>query len=466
MNSTPSADWYPDPDNDRLERYWDGTRWTVDRRPAATGSGATGRRAVDQVTKVPLFGARSHAKELSRELTELQAENRRLREQLDRTGGLELLELQRKHEELTKQIADEQVVLDKLRERVLRTRDEEILQEIGIYDSHHPLSDSVVYRHELQRLQDEIKRWARPGGGAIEAAANWHVNGDLAEGAKMIKEYSKLMLRAYNAEADNLVRGLKPYKLPATLKRLDKIAMTIEQMGKTMQLRVAPEYHRLRYQELQLTARHLEQVARKKQLEREARDREREERKAQQEMARERARIDREEKQWRNALAEFERTGSGGTSDADDVRAKLQELEDRRQRVDYQAENTTAGHVYVISNIGAFGEDMVHIGFTRRFDPEDRIRDLSNTAVPFPFDVHLKLYDDNAADIEAELHRRLANRRVNRVNLRREFFYATPAEVRELLLEIAEGKAIEFTELAEAEDYRRSRAAAQEDSAR
>lgn len=457
MNSTPPADWYPDPDDNRLERYWNGTEWTVDRRPVATGSGYS-RRGAEQVTKVPLFGARAHAKGLSQEIAELQAENRLLREQLDRTGGLELVELQREHDQLATQIDDERALLDKLRAQVIRTRDEEILQEIGIYDNQHPLSDSVVYRDELQRLQYDIKRWARPGGGAIEAASSWHVNGSLAEGAKMINEYSKLMLRAYNAEADNLVRGLKPYKLPTTLKRLDKIALTIEKMGKTMQLRVAPEYHRLRYRELEITAAHLEQIARKKQLEREARDRQREERKAQQEMARERARIDREEKQYRDALAELERTGTGGTSDADDVRAKLQELEDRRRQVDYQANNTSAGHVYVISNIGAFGEGMIHIGFTRRFDPEERIRDLSNTAVPFPFDVHLELYDDKAAEIEAELHRRLADRRVNKVNLRREFFYVTPAEVRALLQEVAPGKAIEFKELAEAEDYRRSRA--------
>ncbi|WP_228000728.1 DUF4041 domain-containing protein [Nocardia australiensis] len=465
MNSTPPPNWYTDPENDRLIRYWNGTEWTDDRKPApppAQGSVQTEQGAV-QASKVPLFGARAHAKRQSHELTEALAENRRLREQLAGLGGLEAAELQRLRDQLATQIADEQALLDDLRTHVVHTRDEQILQEIGIYEYHHPLSDSVVYRDELQHLQGEIKARARRDGGAIEGSKTWTVNGSVTEGRKMIREYSKLMLRAYNAEADNLVRGLKPYKLRTALERLDKIAFTIERLGKTMQLRVAPEYHRLRYRELEVTAAHLEQLAQQKQLERDERDRQREERRAQQEMARERTKIDREEKQYRSTLTEFELAGKGNTSDADEVRDKLKELEDRRQRVDYQATNTAAGYVYVISNIGAFGEDrpMVHIGFTRRFDPEDRVRDLSNTAVPFPFDVHVTLYDDDAAGIESELHRRLADRRVNRINQRREFFYATPAEVREHLREVAKGKLLEYTELAEAVDFRRSRALAQ-----
>ncbi|TLF79625.1 DUF4041 domain-containing protein [Nocardia cyriacigeorgica] len=411
-----------------------------------------------------MFGVRGHAKQLAQELAQAQAEVRRLRDELNRTGSLEIAELQRLRDEYARQVAGEQAQLDELRKQVVQTREDQILQEIGIYEFHHPLSDSVVYRDQLRILRGEIKALARSDAGAIEASTTWAVEGSVTEGRKLVRECSRLMLRAYNVEADNLVRGLKPYKLRTALERLDKIAFTIERLGKTMKLRIAPAYHRLRYRELEMTAAHLEQVAQLKQLEREERDRQREEHKAQQEMARERTRIDREEKRYRSALAEFERAGQGSASEADEVREKLRELEFRRQRVDFQTANTTAGHLYILSNIGAFREDMIHIGFTRRFDPEDRIDDLNNTAVPFPFDVHLKFYDEDAAGIEAELHRRLAHRRVNRVNLRREFFYATPAEVRDLLQEVAPGKALEFAELAEAVDYRRSLEAAENTS--
>ena len=117
--------------------------------------------------------------------------------------------------------------------------------------------------------------------------------------------------------------------------------------------------------------------------------------------------------------------------------------------------------MYVISNIGAFGENIVQIGMTRRVDPSDRISDLSNSSVPFKYDVHAMHYDRDAAGIEEELHRRLADKRVNQVNLRREFFRATPAEVREHLQAIA-GDLLLFDELAEAEDYRRSLAASRD----
>ena len=459
MNSTPPANWYPDPDDNRFARYWNGTEWTVDRRPAAPDSGRVGQETTSGA-KVPLFGARAHAKRQSREFAELQDENRRLREQLDRLGSHDLAELQQQRDQYATEIAKENALLASIRADIVYAREEQMLQEVGIYDYHHPLSDAVNYRDELQRLQREIKRWARSGGGAIEVGVKTHIDGSHAKGSRMIRDYSKLMLRAYNTEVENLVRGLKPYNLHTALKRLDKLASDIEKLGNEMHLRIAPEYHFLRTRELKATAAHRDQVAQQKEQEREERAREREERKAQQEMARERTKIDREKERYRNTLAEYERTGMGNSSDADQVRDKLKELDFRGQQVDYQAEHTSAGYVYVISNIGAFGEDrpMLHIGFTRRQNPGDRIRDLNNAAVPFPFDIHAIFPHDNAAGIEAELHHRLADRRVNRINTRREFFYATPMEVRELLEDISDGRMLKFKELAEAEHYHQSRA--------
>jgi hypothetical protein len=85
-----------------------------------------------------------------------------------------------------------------------------ILQEVGVYSYQHPLDDSVAYRAELARLQDQIKAMVKKDGGAITATTSWQVNGSAAQGRKMVSDISKLMLRACNAEADNLVRGLSP----------------------------------------------------------------------------------------------------------------------------------------------------------------------------------------------------------------------------------------------------------------
>src|SRR4051794_22389241 len=98
---------------------------------------------------------------------------------------------------------------------------------------------------------------------------------------------------------------------------------------------------------------------------------------------------------------------------------------------------------------------MVKIGMTRRLEPLDRVRELGDASVPFKFDVHALFFSDDAVGIEAAMHARLADRRVNRVNLRREFFYATPAEARGHLLELA-GNLLQFEELPEAVEYHQS----------
>jgi hypothetical protein len=131
--------------------------------------------------------------------------------------------------------------------------------------------------------------------------------------------------------------------------------------------------------------------------------------------------------------------------------------------VDDRAANVRAGYVYVISNVGAFGDDVVKIGLTRRLDPMERVRELGDASVPFRYDVHALFFSDDAVGIEQELHRRLANRRINRVNPRREFFRASPAEVKRHLEELA-GELLEFNEMPEAIEYRQSLTLARERS--
>lgn len=268
--TNPPANWYPDPHDPDQLRYWDGHQWTEHRAPreapspARTASSAAepsvpaapsaGPQAGSK-TKVPLFGARNVARQQADELEQLRAEMQRL-------GVLDAADLQREAERLRTEVeglrreyAEQRSQLEselsKLRQRVALTQEEEILQEVGIYTYRHPLNDSVAYREQLKVLQEQIKAMARKDGGAIQATSNWQVNGSAAQGRKMVSDFSKLMLRAYNAEADNLSRGMKPYKLATAVDRLEKVAFTIERLGKTMSIRVAPEYHRLRIKEPQ-----------------------------------------------------------------------------------------------------------------------------------------------------------------------------------------------------------------------
>jgi hypothetical protein len=348
---------------------------------------------------------------------------------------------------LSAQLAD-------LRQRVVLTQEAEILQEVGVYEYRHPLADSLAYKAELARILDQIKSLARREGGAIRGSTQWQVNGSAAQGRKMVKDFSKLMLRAYNAEADNLVRGMKPYKLDSAVDRLDKVVKAIQNLGKTMSIEVTTDYHRLRIRELELAADYQEMLAREKEKEREERERLREQRKVEQEMAREKERLEKERQHYANALQAL--LDKGDVEGAERLRDQLLDVEKAIADVDYRVANARAGYVYVISNVGAFGERMIKVGMTRRLEPRDRIRELSDASVPFNFDTHALFFANDAVGIEAEMHRRLADKRVNKVNFRREFFYATPAEARDLLAELA-GELLEFEAFPEAVEYNQSR---------
>jgi hypothetical protein len=148
----------------------------------------------------------------------------------------------------------------KLANQLSRPRDLALLQEAGVYRYRHPLSDAVAYQKVLEEIQTQIEAMIRDGG-AVLAATDWTVNGSATKGKAMVREYSKLMLRAFNAEADTLVRWLKPYKLDGALNRLERVSQTIERLGKTMNIRISPDYYHLRARELALTSDFLQKQA-------------------------------------------------------------------------------------------------------------------------------------------------------------------------------------------------------------
>lgn len=441
----------------------------------------------DSSIDIPMFGARAKARELAEEVEEL-------RGQLTRLGAFEVVELERRKTALEEEIAAEQArqaaerashlaVLEddrqkatqtltdetarlkdqiaplearlyELRSQVVVTEEVTMLQEAGLYDYRHPLDDSVAYKEGLALLKDQVKDMVKKDGGAVSATTNWTVEGSAPKGRKMVRDFSKLMLRAYNAEADTLVRGLKPYKLDAAADRLDKVRETIARLGSTMNIRISEPYHQLRILELELTADYVQKLAEERERDREEKERLREERKAQQELEKEKAKLEKERQHYENALRVLQEQ-----QDAEGIarlEAQLADVDSRIENVDYRAANIRAGYVYVISNIGSFGEQMIKIGMTRRLDPLDRVRELGDASVPFRFDVHALFFSDDAVGIEASMHARLADRRVNRVNLRREFFRATPQEAKTHLADLA-GELLQYEELPEALEWHQSR---------
>lgn len=418
----------------------------------------------DETLDLPWLGVRKVARELHAELVQT-------RRRLDEFGALTLVELDERRRTLEQKVQEEEQHLRQtiaaaaaqraelearvaaVKAALVEAEDEAALQEVAVYRFRHPLDDAVAYQKHLAEVQQRVKAMTKADGGAVEADTNWTVNGSASKGRAMTREYSKLMLRAFNAEVESLIKSLRPERLEAAIERLNKTSATIERLGKTMGIRIASAYLALRVYELELTADFLQKKAEEREAERQERERLREERKVQKELERERQKLLKEKQHHQNALDAL--LARGDSDGADRIRDLLSDVDRALNDVDYREANIRAGYVYVISNVGSFGERMVKIGMTRRLDPHDRIRELSDASVPFNFDTHALFFSTDAFGIEAALHAHFADRRVNLVNRRREFFEVTPGEVKAKLAELA-GELLQFHDAPDALEFRQT----------
>lgn len=328
--------------------------------------------------------------------------------------------------------------------------DERVLQEVGIYRYHHPLENAAAYKERLAVLNISIKELIA-GNHAIESSTMFTFDNSLAKGRKMTSDLGKLMLRAYNAEVDNSLRSLRAGNVLTAKARVAASRDAIGKLGTMMQMHISDAFHALRIEEIELTADYLMKKQEEREAAMEERARLREERKVAAELAEERARLDKERSHLLNAIESLRESGSTDP----ELEQKLAEIDNAIATNDYRAANIRAGYVYVISNRGAFGENVVKIGLTRRLEPQERVDELGGASVPFRFDVHALFFSEDAVTIEAELHQHFAHRRLNYANPRKEFFFASPSEVREVLMSKV-GNLLEFVEEPESLEYLQS----------
>ena len=328
--------------------------------------------------------------------------------------------------------------------------DDRVLQDVGIYRYHHPLENAVQYREKLDAIQAKIAEVVKAGR-AIVKSNLFTFDNSLAKGRKMSDDLGKLMLRAYNSEADNSIRSLKLGNVVTAKKRLDVTRDAIAKLGGLMEMRISDDFNSLRVEEIELTADWLMKKQEEREEQREQRAALREEQRVARELAEERERLDKERGHIANAIGALQAAGAADP----DLEKRLAEIDAAIAANDYRAANIRAGYVYVISNRGAFGGDVVKIGLTRRLEPTVRVSELSGASVPFRFDIHTLYFSEDAVTLENELHKHFAARALNQANPRKEFFFATPAEVREVLMSKV-GNLLEFREQADATEYLQS----------
>lgn len=347
-----------------------------------------------------------------------------------------------------------------LRRELQSLEEEEVLHANGFYKPVYALSSSRAYELRLDDLLERQKKMIKEGAAAT-CSVPWEVNGSRAEGAKQIKQLLTLMLRAFNGECDAAIAKVNYKNVKAMEARIKKARETIDKLTGTQQASITTAYANLKLEELLLVHEHAEKVQEEKEEQRRIREQMREEETAQRELERAKLEVEREERRCEDALAKarVEVEKSVGAKQ-EKLLAQIAELESRlsaaqeKERAISQAQLTRMGHVYVISNVGSFGDEVFKIGMTRRLVPQDRIDELGDASVPFEFDVHAIIRASDAPALENALHKRFQVRRVNRINERKEFFRASIDEIASAVKELA-GE-VQLTKVAEAAEFRKT----------
>lgn len=341
--------------------------------------------------------------------------------------------------------------------------DEEIeLQSFGFYKPKYDFASSDIYKERLTNIRQKQKSLIK-NNQAVTGNMNWTVNGNSSQGKKMVKDMQKLLLRAFNSECDELIDKVKFNTFDTAEKRMLKSYEAISKLGHIMGVAITKEYYLSKYEELCLALEYRKKKQDEKEEQKEIRARMREEAKLQKEIEDARKKIFKEQNHYQNALHKIEEQIESATEEEKsallvkkaEIENELNEIDKSIKNIDYREANARAGYVYIISNIGSFGENVYKIGMTRRLEPMDRVDELGDASVPFNFDVHAMIFSDNAPALEAALHKAFENRKLNMVNTRREFFNVTLDEI-EVEVKKNFDKTVEFTRLAPAEQYRES----------
>jgi hypothetical protein len=350
-------------------------------------------------------------------------------------------------------------VYEKLRKEV--TLLEENLDDLsfGLYKPHYHFDDLENYKTALQEIYSKQKSMLRDNR-AVNSPQDWTVNGSKAEGAKMVRQESKLMLRAFNAEVDAAIANVSWNNVTKMEERIRTAYRKINELGSVMGISITDAYLRLAFAELELTYEYEAKKQEIKEEQRRIREQMREEEVAQRQFEKAQKDAQAEEARYEKALAaarvEMEKASAEQAialnAKVADLEQKLADAQAKRQQAVSMAQLTKCGHVYVISNVGSFGDDVYKIGMTRRLDPNERVLELGDASVPFPFDVHAMIYSTDAPGLESAFHREFTEFRVNHVNTRKEFFRITLDEIEDFARR--HHAEIEFTKLAEAREYR------------
>ncbi|MGO8379539.1 DUF4041 domain-containing protein [Rhizobium ruizarguesonis] len=358
-------------------------------------------------------------------------------------------------EQLRASFAEKKIVYDRLLKEVAIFDEKLAFAEMGVYEPHFDYTDSEEYKQNIEAVRTAQKQMVSLKT-AVVCPIAWTVDGSTAKGQTTTNRNIKLTLRAFNNECDAAIANTRWNNVNAMEKRMGNALIQINKLNESNRVFITEEYVKLKFQELFLTHEYREKLKAEREERAELARAEKEEQK----LIRDMERAEEDEARYQRLLdkAKTEAERAVGpkleafNAQIEMLERDLAEAHAKVERAQAMAEKTRSGYVYIISNVGSFGGDVVKIGLTRRLDPADRIRELGDASVPFVFDTHAIIYSDNAPTLERALHTEFEPVRVNAQNYRKEFFQATLDQVEGAVKRLAPDAP--FFKDVEAQDFR------------
>lgn len=338
-----------------------------------------------------------------------------------------------------------------------------LLQSFGLYTPKYNFANSTLYKESLIEIRKKQSEMIKLGKAAI-CLKIWSIEGSAIKGKKLTEDNIKQIIRTFNIECDNIIQGVKFNNYKESKKRILKSFESLNKLNKLNKIIIQDNYLDLKYKELDLAFEYSQKIQEEKEEMKEKREIRKEEIRLAKELEEKRLEVEKEQQHYKNAM---ERICTQITNETNkdriyllnikkiEIEKGLEDVEIALKDLDYRQANQRAGYVYVISNIGAFGENIYKIGMTRRIDPQDRVDELGDASVPFKFDVHAMIFSEDAPKLETALHKAFENKKINAVNGRKEFFKVTLEEI-ENIVKINHDKTVDFIKYPEAQQYRES----------
>jgi len=347
-----------------------------------------------------------------------------------------------------------------LEQKIVQLKDEILYQSFGFYDIKYDLENSAIYKERLAHIRKRQKDAVKQGM-AVNSYTDWYVQQSRKKGEVMTKRQTKMTLRSFNNECDVIIQKVKFNNLDAVEKKIRLAREQLNKLNKSNDLEITELYMELKLEELFLNYEYIQKKEEEKENLRRLNEQIQEEKKAKKELEERLKVLRKEEKHFENALqnyrnqllnADKEKTNKI-LNEISKTELDLSKIYAEKEVIDYRVRNGKAGFVYIVSNIGSFGEGVYKIGMTRRLNPDDRLKELGGPSVPFAFDQHAMIFSDDAPALENTLHKRFDHLRINKVNPRKEYFRVSLEEIENEVNTYHNG-ATEFIKLASAKEFR------------